>query len=282
RELLQENRVLANIKQNSIKKILNAIKKLAGEDAEIFITQYNKVIKEGIYMDQVNKDTLLEIVRYKSSTESGLISFADYISRGDSDKKEIYYITGESEAVLRNSPLLEAYKQSNIEVLIMDDHEIDEIVTPMISTYKEWSLKDITTVEAPDSKTDEEKEEMTKEFKTLTDKIKEALGDEVKEVKISTRLTTSPSCVLKDSSDPMAGMSAMFAQMGQDMPEVPLILEINPEHDMIKKLDSLDNEELFNDVSWILLDSAKLSEGLEPKDKSAFATRVSNVATQAL
>ena len=282
REILQENRILANIKQNSVKKILNAIKKLDGEDADIFTAQYNKVIKEGIYMDQVNKDTLLEIVRYKSSTESGLISFEDYISRGDSEKKEIYYITGENETVLRNSPLLEAYKKANIEVLIMDDKEIDEIVTPMISTYKEWSLKDITTIEAPDSKTEEEKEVITKEFKVLTEKIKDTLGDEVKEVKISTRLTTSPSCVLKDSSDPMAGMSAMFAQMGQDMPEIPLILEINPDHDMIKKLDALDNEELFSDVSWILFDSAKISEGLEPKDKSAFATRISNVATQAL
>jgi len=282
REILQENRILANIKQNSVKKILNAIKKLDGEDADIFTAQYNKVIKEGIYMDQVNKDTLLEIVRYKSSTESGLISFEDYISRGDSEKKEIYYITGENETVLRNSPLLEAYKKANIEVLIMDDKEIDEIVTPMISTYKEWSLKDITTIEAPDSKTEEEKEVITKEFKVLTEKIKDTLGDEVKEVKISTRLTTSPSCVLKDSSDPMAGMSAMFAQMGQDMPEIPLILEINPDHDMIKKLDALDNEKLFDDISWILFDSAKISEGLEPKDKSAFATRISNVATQAL
>ena len=282
REILQENRILANIKQNSVKKILNAIKKLDGEDADIFTTQYNKVIKEGIYMDQVNKDTLLEIVKYKSSTESGLISFEDYISRGDSEKKEIYYITGENETVLRNSPLLEAYKKANIEVLIMDDKEIDEIVTPMISTYKEWSLKDITTIEAPDSKTEEEKEVITKEFKVLTEKIKDTLGDEVKEVKISTRLTTSPSCVLKDSSDPMAGMSAMFAQMGQDMPEIPLILEINPDHDMIKKLDALDNEKLFDDISWILFDSAKISEGLEPKDKSAFATRISNVATQAL
>jgi len=282
REILQENRILANIKQNSVKKILNAIKKLEGEDADTFTSQYNKVIKEGIYMDQMNKDTLLEIVRYKSSTESGLISFEDYISRGDSEKKEIYYITGENEAVLRNSPLLEAYKNANIEVLIMDDKEIDEIVTPMISTYKEWSLKDITTIEAPDNKTDEEKEEITKEFKSLVDKIKDTLGDEVKEVKISTRLTTSPSCVLKDSSDPMAGMSAMFAQMGQDMPEIPLILEINPDHDMIKKLDVLDDEKLFSDISWILLDSAKLSEGLEPKDKSAFAIRVATVATQAL
>ncbi len=282
REILQENRVLANIKQGAVKRILTAIKKLKGEDAETFTAQYNRVIKEGIYIDHTNKDTLLEIVRYKSSSEDGLISLDDYISRGDSEKKEIYFITGEEERVLRNSPLLEAYKSASVEVLIMDDKEVDPIVTPMIGAYKEWTLKDITTIDAPDSKTAEEKEEISKEFKSLTDKIKEVLGDEIKEVKTSTRLTTSASCVLKDSSDPMAGMAAMFAQMGQEMPEIPLILEINPDHDMIKKLDGLSDEGLFADISWILLDSAKLSEGLELKDKTAFTTRVTNLATKAL
>ena len=282
RELLQENRILANIKQNSVKKILGAVKKLSGEDAETFTAQYNRVIKEGIYTDQTNKEILLDIVKYKSSVEEGLVSFEDYISRGDSEKKEIYYITGEDEKVLRNSPLLEAYKKANIEVLIMDDKEVDSIVSPMIGAYKEWSLKDITTIDAPDSKTEEEKEEISKEFKSLTDKIKEVLGEEVKEVKTSTRLTSSPSCVLKDSSDPMAGMAAMFAQMGQEMPESPLIMEINPDHEMIKKLDGLSDESLFADIAWILLDSAKLSEGLEPKDKGAFAQRVANLATKAI
>jgi len=282
RELLQENRILANIKQNSVKKILTAIKKLSGEDADTFTAQYNRVIKEGIYIDQTNKETLLDIVKYKSSTEEGLVSFEEYMSRGDSEKKEIYYMTGEDEKVLRNSPLLEAYNKASIEVLIMDDKEVDSIVTPMIGTYKEWSLKDITAIDAPDSKTEEEKEEISKEFKTLTDKIKEVLGEEVKEVKTSTRLTSSPSCVLKDPSDPMAGMAAMFAQMGQEIPETPLILEINPEHEMIKKLDALSDEALFADIAWILLDAAKLSEGLEPKDKAAFSNRIASLATKAL
>ena len=283
REILQENRILANIKQNATKKILQAIKKLKGDDADTFTKQYNKVIKEGIFQDHTNKALLLDIVRYKSSTEEGMVSFADYVSRGDSEKKEIYYIAGEDETVLRNSPLLEAYKQANIEVLIMDDKEIDAIVAPSIAQYKEWTLKDITTIDAPDSKTEEEKEEISKEFKSLTDKIKEVLGEDVKEVKTTTRLTTSPSCVVKDANDPMAGMAAMFAQMGQEMPETPLILEVNPEHEMIKKMDKLEkNETMFNDIAWILLDSAKLSEGLEPKDKSAFASRVAKVATQAL
>jgi len=282
RELLQENRILANIKQNSVKKILTAIKKLEGEDAEIFTQEYNRVIKEGIYSDHTNKETLLDIVKYKSSSVDGMVSLADYISRGDSEKKEIYYIIGKDEKILRNSPLLEAYKKANIEVLVMDDEEVDSIVTPMIGAYKEWSFKDITTIEAPDSKTDEEKEEVAKEFKSLTDKIKEVLGDEVKEVKISTRLTQSPSCVVKDSSDPMAGMAAMFAQMGQEAPEIPLILEINPDSDMIKKLDKLEDKNLFEDVAWVLLDSAKLSEGLEPKDSTSFAKRVASLAAKAI
>ncbi|MCK4442060.1 MAG: molecular chaperone HtpG, partial [Sulfurovaceae bacterium] len=282
REILQENRILANIKQHSTKKILQAIKKLKDDDAKVFTEQYNKVIKEGIFQDYTNKELLLEIVRYKSSTEEGMIGLDDYISRGNSEKKEIYYIIGEDEKVLRNSPLLEAYKKANIEVLILDDKEIDEIVTPAIGTFKEWTFKDITTIDAPDTKTEKEKEEISKEFKSLTDKIKEVLGDEVKEVKTTSRLTTSPSCVVKDSSDPMAGMAHMFAQMGQPIPETPLILEINPEHDMIQKLDKLDDKDTFADMAWILLDSAKLSEGLEPKDKSAFANRVSKIATQAL
>ena len=282
RELLQSNKVLANIKQSSTKRILKAIQKLKGDDADAFTAEYNKVIKEGIFQDHTNKELLLDIVKYKSSTEEGMVSLADYVSRGDSEKKEIYFIAGEDEKVLRNSPLLEAYKQANIEVLIMADKEIDEIVAPSIGQYKEWNLKDITTVDAPDSKTDEEKEVISKEFKSLTDKIKEILGEEVKEVKTTSRLTTSPSCVVKDANDPMAGMAHMFAQMGQAVPETPLILEVNPEHAMIQKLDKLENKETFADMAWILLDSAKLSEGLEPKDKSAFASRVAKVATLAL
>ncbi|MEA2029934.1 MAG: molecular chaperone HtpG, partial [Campylobacterota bacterium] len=117
RELLQENRILANIKQNSIKRILGAIKKLKDEDAITFATEYNRVIKEGIFQDHTNKETLLEIVKYKSSIEEGLVGLDAYIERGDSDKKEIYYIVGENEAALRNSPLLEAYKKADIEVL---------------------------------------------------------------------------------------------------------------------------------------------------------------------
>jgi molecular chaperone HtpG len=282
RELLQDNKILANMRQNSIKKILQAIKKLSGEDEELFTAQYNKLMKEGVYVDHVNKELLLDIVKYKSSTQEGLIGLESYVSRANSETKEIYYLIGDDEKVLRNSPLLEAYNKANIEVLLMDDKDEDSIVAPMIEKYKDWELKDITAVEAPDAKTKEEKEEIAKEYKELTDKIKEVLGEEVKDVKISTRLTSSPSCVLKDVDDPMAAMAGIFAQMGQVMPETPLVLEINPDHEIIKKLEGLEDTALFEDISWILLDTARLSEGIDSKDKGAFASRIASLAAKAL
>ncbi len=185
------------------------------EDFKIFTQEYNRVVKEGIFQDHVNRELLLEIVRYKSSKVDDVTSLDDYIKRAEGrEKKEIYYIIGDDEKVLRNSPLLEAYKKADIEVLIMDDKEIDEIVTPSIGTFKEWSLKDITTIDAPESKSKDEIEKVQKELEPLVTRIKSLLEDEIKDVKVTSRLTKSPSCVVKDASDPMASMAHMFAQMG--------------------------------------------------------------------
>ena len=286
REILQENRILANIKQASIKKILNAIKKLDDEKFSTFIEQYNRLVKEGIYTDYTNRETLLEIVRYKSSKVEGLTSLDDYMKRaGEREgetKKEIFYIIGENENILRNSPLLEAYKKADIEVLIMDDKEVDEIVTPSIGEYKEWKFVDVATVDAPESEDEEEKKQLDEEYAELTKKLKEVLGESVKEVKVTTRLTESPGCVVPDSSDPMAGMAHLFRQMGQEMPQTPLILEINPKHEMISKLSSMDDEKLFEESAWVLYESARMAEGMEPVDKSAFARRISDLLSRSL
>ncbi len=286
REILQENRILANIKQASVKRILQAIQKLDEEKFDRFIDQYSKLIKEGIYTDHTNKEMLLEIVRYKSSKVEGMTSLNDYIQRageraGETDK-HIYYLIGEDENILRNSPLLEAYKKADIEVLIMDDKEIDEIVTPAIGAYKEWTFTDITTVEAPESLSEEEQKELQEKHKKLTEKLKNILGDAVKEVKVTTRLVDSPSCVVPDSSDPMAGMAHVFRQMGQEVPDLPLVLEVNPEHPMIQKLEKIKKPEKLEAAAWVLLDSAKLAEGLEPEDKTAFARRVTDLLGMAL
>jgi len=286
REILQENRVLANIKQASVKKILNAIKKLDDEKFKIFTEQYSRLVKEGIYTDHLNKETLLEIVRYKSTKVDGWTSLDEYINRANERegevKKEIYYIIGENENILRNSPLLEAYKKADIEVLIMDDKEVDEIVTPTIGEYKEWKFVDVSTVDAPIVEDKEEIEKLNKENEDLLKRIKDVLGDAVKDVKATTRLIESPSCVVPDSSDPMASMRHLFVQMGQKEPDIPLILEINPKHEMIEKLSKIDDDKIFKESAWVLLDSARLAEGLEPTDKALFAKRVADLLARSL
>ncbi len=284
REILQENRILANIKQASVKKILNHIKKLDKEKFDKFIEQYNRLIKEGIFTDHLNKELLLDIVRYKSSAVEGLTSLADYIEREKDKKdrkKEVYYIVGEDENILRHSPLLEAYKLNDIEVLILDDKEVDEIVTPAIGEYKEWKFVDIATCEPPKIKENEEElKGLEKEFESLVKIFKDELGDKVKDVKITTRLSESDSCVVPDSSDPLVSMRAMFRQMGQEAPDIPLILELNGKSELIKALNTTSDVELVKEAAWLLLDSARLAEGLEPVSKIDLSKRVTSLLSK--
>ncbi|MFW2605088.1 molecular chaperone HtpG [Aliarcobacter butzleri] len=288
REILQENRILANIKQSSVKKILSEIKKLSKDEEKYaeFVAQYIRPLKEGVYQDYTNKEAILELLRYKSTkTEIGkMTSLEAYKERANSEQKAIYYIVGENEKVLRNSPLLESYKKNDIEVLILDDKEIDEIITPAIGTFKEWEFKDITAIEPPKvEQSEEEKKEVEEKFQDILTKIKDKLGDAVKDVKVTSRLSESPSCVVKDAADAqMAAMAHMFRAMGQAMPESAPILEINPEHEIVKKLNGCTDESTIEDVSWILLDQAKLSEGMEITDTVAFAQRLSRITAKAL
>ncbi|MCI0501461.1 MAG: molecular chaperone HtpG [Epsilonproteobacteria bacterium] len=286
RELLQENKVMANIKQSSIKKVLSEIKKLSKDEEKYktFIKEYNRPLKEGVYQDYVNKDAILELVRYKSTDDSEkMISLLEYKERADTEQKAIYYIIGSDEKILRNSPLLESYKKNNIEVLILDDKEIDEIITPSIGKYQDWDLKDITACEAPKTEqTEEEKKEIDEKFASIVEKIKNILGSEVKDVRTTNRLSDSPSCVVKDSSDPMASMAHMFKMMGQEMPESAPILEINPEHEIVKALNGCADDAMIEDVSHLLLDQAKISEGMEIKDPIGFVKRLTSVMAKAL
>src|SRR5574344_155327 len=287
REILQENRILANIKQSSVKKILSEIKKLSKDEEKYsqFISQYNRALKEGVYQDYTNKESILELLRYKSTNdEKKLTSLEDYKQRANSEQKAIYYIVGDNEKVLRNSPLLESYKKNNIEVLILDDKEIDEIITPTIGAFKEWQFTDITTAQAPKVEVnEEEKQKIEEEFKDIVSKIKDKLGSEVKDVKITSRLDSFASCITKDAGDAqMAAMAHMFRAMGQEAPEIKPILEINPNHEIVKKLQSSTNDELIEDVSWILLDLAKISEGVDVSDKVAFAKRLTKITSLAI
>jgi molecular chaperone HtpG len=285
RETLQKNRVMAQIRSASVKKLLSEFQDIANGNPEkytTFIEQYNRPLKEGLYSDFANRDALLELVRFKSTKVDGFTGLAEYKDRMGSEQKAIYYISGENEENLRNSPLLEAYKKKDIEVLIMDD-EIDEIVVPGINTYKDLELKSVNRSGATEElKTDEDKQS-EKELKPVLEKIKEALGDKVKDVVASSRLSDSPSCIVADEADPTVKLQQMMKALGQsDMPDFKPILEVNPNHYIVTKLKEVDDKAFIDDVSHLLLEQAMLVEGAELKKPTDFVKRLNRVLEKAL
>ena len=285
REILQQNRVLSSITSSSTKKILGEFKKISENNPEMykeFIEQFNRPLKEGVYSDFANKEALLELIRFKSSTEEGFTSLAAYKERMKEDQKGIYYITGENEDTLRNSPLLEAYNKKGIEVLIMDD-EIDEIVVPGIGKYKDIDLKAVNKSGASEDLKTEKDEEKEKEVKPLIKKIKDVLKDRVKDVVASSRLSDSPSCIVADENDPTMQMQHLMKAMGQgNTSDVKPILEINPNHEIVLKLKDSKDKDLLDDVSNLLLEQALILEGVELKKPAEFVKRLNRVMQKAV
>ena len=284
REILQKNRVLAKIKNNSVKKILAELLKYSEDKKKYtdFIDKFGIPIKEGLYQDHDNRDDLLELVRFKSTTEDGYVSLAEYAGRMKSDQKNIYYITGDNEATLKNSPLLEMYTEKEIEVLIMDQ-DIDEFVIPTINKYKDHDLKSVNFSDATDElKTDTDKKEETN-IKPLLKKMKKVLGEQVKDVTASSRLKNSPSCIVADSNDPTAKMQELMRAMGQPgQQDIKPILEINPSHAIILKLKNMKKSKSFDNISQLLLDQAVLLEGAKLKNPTDFVDRLNTILTESL
>jgi molecular chaperone HtpG len=286
REILQQNGVLQLIKKASTKKILGELKKMKEKKAEKYLEfwqPFGKVLKEGLYQNFETKEELLELMMYKSSKRDGLISLDAYIEAMGEEQKEIYYITGEDEMMLKNSPLLEKFKKKDLEVLILDE-DIDAIVTPMIFEYKEKKLVSVTQAELEEEEEDKEKLEKEQEtFKGITEKMKEALGDEVKEVKVTHRLSESPACIVFDKNDPDFAMQEMLKQMGQtDIPAPKPILEINPEHTILKSLLESKDEQMIEDASHLLLEQSRISEGAKVENPADFSKRLNRLLEKAL
>ncbi|MDY0303706.1 MAG: molecular chaperone HtpG [Sphaerochaeta sp.] len=285
REILQQNRVMSAIRTASVKKLLGEFAKLSEQNPELyttFIEQYNRPLKEGLYSDYANRDALLELVRFKSSTEEGWTSLASYKERMGADQKAIYYITGGKEETLKASPLLAAYKKRGLEVLIMSD-DIDDLIVGSIGTYQEVELKAINKSGAVDDLKEEgEKEEKaSKEEKELVKKIKKALGDRVKDVVASSRLTDAPAVVVVDENDPTVQMQQLLKAMGQaDFEEAKPILEVNVSDPMVQKIAASDDKEYTADLSSVLLDQALLAEGVMPKDPVAFTKKLHSLLSR--
>lgn len=285
REILQQNRVMAKIRSNSVKKIIDKIKNIAKDETKYseFYNEYGRMIKEGVYQDHENKDTLLDLLRFKSTKEDGVVSLQDYIDRMQSEQKSIYYLVGENQSSLRQSPLLEMYKKKDIEVLLLDD-EVDEIIMPVIPKYKEFDLKAVNRSNAGDELKDDSDKVKEKEVKPLIKKIKKVLGDRVKDVKVSNRLSDSPSCLVADENDPTSQMQEIMKAMGQSggMPDIKPILEINPDHEIVNKLTEMRKSKSFDDVTFLLYEQALLQEGVKLENPAGFVKRLNSVLVKSL
>lgn len=285
REILQQNRVMSAIRTASVKKLLGEFAKISEQNPELytkFIEQYNRPLKEGLYSDYGNRDALLDLVRFKSSTEEGWVSLASYKERMPADQKSIYYITGGKEETLKASPLLAAYRKRGLEVLIMSD-DIDDLVVGSIGTYQEIPLKAINKSGAVDDLKEEGEKEgkASKEEKALVKKIKKALGDRVKDVVASTRLTDAPAVVVVDENDPTVQMQQLLKAMGQaDFEEAKPILEVNVDDPMVQKIAASEDKEYTDDLCSVLLDQALLAEGVMIKDPVAFTKKLHSLLSR--
>jgi molecular chaperone HtpG len=280
REILQQNRVLTSIRTASVKKILSELKNIAADQPEKylqFIKEYNRPLKEGLYGDFANRDTLLDLVRFKSTKVEGLTSLAEVKSRMKTEQKSIYYITGGSESLLRTSPLLEIYKKKDLEVLILDD-DFDEIVFSGIDKYGEIDLKAVNKSSTSEDLKDVAEPDKAEALQPLLDKLKATLGDRVKDVRASVRLADSPSCIVSDEEEPSIKMQQMMRAMGQkDIPALKPTLEINPDHEIVKKLLARTDDAVAEDAAWLLFDQALLMEGVPLQDPASFVQRLNRV-----
>src|ERR1039457_5434632 len=280
REILQQNRVLTSIRTSSVKKILSELKNISASLPEQylkFIAEYNRPLKEGLYSDFANRETLLELIRFKSTTVVGLTSLAEVKSRMKEGQKSIYYITGGAESLLRTSPLLEIYRKKDLEVLVLDD-DFDEIVFSGIDKYGDIDLKAVNKSSTSEDLKDEAGPNKAEGMKPLIDKLKATLGDRVKDVRVSVRLADSPSCIVSDEEEPSIQMQQMLRAMGQkEIPAPKPTLEINPDHEIVKKLLARIDDAVVEDASWLLLDQALLMEGVQLQDPVAFVQRLNRI-----
>ncbi|EAI5560781.1 molecular chaperone HtpG [Campylobacter lari] len=276
REILQENKILKSVQEASVKKILAELKKFKEKDKENYLKfhdNFGKVLKEGLYGFGENKDAIAKLLYFKNSNKEELIDLEEYKQNLTEGQNEIFYISGKNEKLLRNSPLLESYKQKNINVLLLDE-EIDTIVMPMMNEFEGLKFSAINHLSS-----EETSEEQKAEFASLLIKIKEVLKDEVEEVKLSQRLSNSPSCIVYDQNKPDFAMQQILKQMGQEQ-QVKPILEINPNHEILKALK--ENDTLANEMAHILLNMAKLSEGMGIDNPSEFNNALSKIVSKAL
>ena len=289
REILQQNKVLSKIKSNSVKKILDEFIKLSKNEEQYseFYNEFGKPIKEGLYQDFENRDILIDLVRFKTTkSEESLISFKNYVKNMNKGQDTIYYITGSDKKTIKYSPLLEVYNKKGIEVCLFED-EIDDIVFTGVREYKEYKLKSVNHSNSTDNLDGKDKKsndiKVSEKMEIFIKNMKKILTNDVKDIKVSNRLTDSPCCLVADQNDPTSQMQQMMEAMGQASPDkIKPIMEINPNHKIIKKLVKIGKGKIFSDSIKLLYEQTLIIEGLKPDNPSEFVKRLNEVLNKSL
>jgi len=282
REILQDSPLVDSIKSGVTKRVLSSLQTMSEKEPEkyqSFWNEFGKVLKEGPAEDFANKESIAKLLRFASSnTDEQSVSFESYIKNMPKEQESIYYITADSHQAAKNSPHLEIFKQKNIEVLLLSDR-VDEWLVSSLHEFDGKKLQSIAKGDLDLGKLDTEeqkaeKEKIEKEAKSIVEKIKKSLGDKVKEVKVTHRLTNSPACLVVGEHDISGNLERILKAAGQSTPENKPILEVNPNHELIKKLEKIEENQLFNDYSSVILDQAILAEGGQLDDPIGYVNKV--------
>lgn len=285
REILQHNKVIDKIRSASVKKVLGMIEKLAkGDDYDKFWKEFGKVLKEGIIDDSNNQDQIARLLRFSSThddSEEQKVSLQDYVSRMQEGQSKIYYIVAERFATAKNSPHLEVFRKKGIEVLLLTD-QVDEWLVNHLTEFEGKPLQGVTKGELDlgdldETENKEETEKQSGEYKDLIERLEKLLEDRVKDVRITHRLTTSPACLVADEHDMGANLERILKAAGQEVPTSKRIMEINPDHPILKRLKDEKDDNRFNDWGQILFDQALLSEGGKLDDPAGFVHRLNEM-----
>lgn len=287
REILQSSRDVEAIKAGSVKKVLGLLEDMAEnkpEDYAKFYQEFGRVLKEGPGEDFANKEKIAGLLRFastKTDTDAQDVSFKDYVARMQPEQDVIYYITADSFAAAQHSPHLEIFRKKGIEVLLMSDR-VDEWLLGSLTEFEGKKLQSIAKGDLDLGKleSDTEKEiqkKIEEEAKTLVERIKQSLGAQVKDVRVTHRLTDSPACLVSDAQDLSGNLARILKAAGQNAPEAKPILEINPSHKLVKRLEGEATDGLFADLAHVLFNQALLAEGGTLDDPASFVKRMNSL-----
>ena len=289
REILQESKDIETIRGGCVKKVLSMLEGLAdSEDAAEkekyakFWTEFGRVLKEGVGEDFANKDRIARLLRFASThsdTPDETVSLADYVSRMKEGQEKIYFVTAETFTAAKNSPHLEIFRKKGIEVLLLSER-VDEWVTGYLTEFDGKQLQSVAKGgldlgKLEDEAEKKEAEQAADEYKELLEKIKTALGEKIKDVRVTHRLTDSPSCIVADEHDMGGNLARILKAAGQKAPEMKPILEINPKHPAVQRLKY--EETRFDDWANLLLEQATLAEGGTLEDPAGFVKRINEL-----